>query len=54
MVQAWYGYDERYIKTINNMKQFIEAYQIEQDNELKEICLKEIFLKTWKNRVKTR
>lgn len=52
MIQAWYGYDERYIKRIEKIKQFIDFYQIDQDNELKEIWLKKVFLDAWETRVK--
>lgn len=52
MIQAWYGYDDRFIKKVEKLKQFINSYQIEQDNELKEVWLEKVFLKAWEARVK--
>ncbi|MDP9742303.1 UNVERIFIED_ORG: hypothetical protein QFZ59_004133 [Bacillus sp. B2I3] len=52
MIQAWYGYDDRYKKKVEKLKGFIKSYQIEQDNELKEVWLEKVFLKAWEARVK--
>ncbi|WP_332632542.1 hypothetical protein [Halalkalibacter flavus] len=52
MIQAWYGYDERFIKKIENIKQFLDLYQIAPDIELKDIWLKNVFLNEWNHRVK--
>lgn len=51
MIQAWYGYDERYIKMIGKLKSFIDLYQFDQDTELKEIWIEQVYLKTWETRV---
>lgn len=53
MIQAWYGYDERYNKKIEKIKQLIDFYKIDPDIELKEIWLEKVFLNAWKNRVKS-
>ena len=52
MIQAWYGYDERYIKKIESTKQFIDSFQIDHDTDLTEIWLKKVFLNAWETRVK--
>jgi hypothetical protein len=52
MIQAWFGYDERYIKKIERIKHFIDLFQIEQDTELKEIWLEKVFLNAWETRAK--
>lgn len=52
MIQAWYGYDERYVKTIEKIKQSINFFQIEHDPELKKIWLEKVFLNAWESRVK--
>ncbi|WHY98834.1 hypothetical protein [Peribacillus simplex] len=52
MIQAWYGYDDRYIKKIEKIKQFIAYYQLDHDAELKEIWLEKVFLNAWESRVK--
>lgn len=52
MIQAWYGYDERYIKMMEKLKHFIDIYQINPDTELKGIWLENVFLNAWKSRVK--
>ncbi|MDR7239655.1 hypothetical protein [Neobacillus drentensis] len=54
MIQAWYGYDERYIKMMEKINNFIDIYESNPDEELKGIWLKKVFLNTWKNRVKVR
>lgn len=52
MIQAWYGYDERYTNKVERIKQFISFYQIDHNTELKEIWLEEVFLNVWRTRVK--
>jgi hypothetical protein len=52
MIQAWYGFDERYIKMTEKIKHFIDIYQISPDVELKGIWLEKVFLNAWENRVK--
>jgi hypothetical protein len=52
MIQAWYGYDERYIKMMEKIKHFIENQQIKPDEELKEKWLEKVFLNAWITRVK--
>ncbi|PFO04675.1 hypothetical protein COJ85_11630 [Bacillus sp. AFS076308] len=52
MIQAWYGYDERYIKVMEEIKHFIDIYQIKPDTQLKGIWLEKVFLNAWIARVK--
>ncbi|MFC0472495.1 hypothetical protein ACFFHM_18920 [Halalkalibacter kiskunsagensis] len=52
MIQAWYGYDERFIKKIENIKQLLDLYPIYPDLELKDLWLKNVFVNEWNNRVK--
>lgn len=52
MIQAWYGYDDRYLKIIGKIKEYIDFYQIDLYAELKEIWLEKVFLNAWENRVK--
>ncbi|WP_375346285.1 hypothetical protein ACEWPB_02720 [Priestia megaterium] len=53
MIQSWYGYDERYIKKVEKLKQFIDFYQTDHYIELKKIWLEKVFLNAWKMRVET-
>lgn len=53
MILAWYGYDERYIKKIEKIKDFINFYQIDHETESKETWLERVFLNAWENRVKS-
>ncbi|MGE6379216.1 hypothetical protein [Peribacillus muralis] len=53
MIQAWYGYDARYIKKIEKIKEMIDIYQTDLDSELKEIWLKRVFLNAWQARVES-
>ncbi|PGR96898.1 hypothetical protein COC61_11005 [Priestia megaterium] len=52
IIQAWYGYDERYINKIEEIEQFIDFYQIEHNTKLKEIWLEKVFLNAWRTRVR--
>lgn len=52
MIQAWYGYDERYINVMEEIKYFIDIHQINPDSELKGIWLEKVFLNAWETRVK--
>lgn len=52
MIQAWYSYDERYIKVMEEIKNFIDIHQINPDAELKGIWLEKVFLNAWITRVK--
>jgi hypothetical protein len=51
MIQAWYGYDERYIKKVEKIKLLIDFYQIDHDSELKKVWLEKVFLNAWKTRI---
>ncbi|MDG0059148.1 hypothetical protein [Priestia sp. P5] len=51
MIQAWYGYDERYIRKINKIKEYLDFYQVELDKTLKDIWLEKIFIKGWADRL---
>ena len=52
MIQAWYGYDERYIKMVEKIEQFTNFFQISLDEDLKGIWLEKVFLNAWETRVK--
>ncbi|PGT73604.1 hypothetical protein [Priestia megaterium] len=51
MIQAWYGYDERYINKIKGIKEFLNLYRSETDLILKNIWLEKVFINGWKLRV---
>ncbi|MGE7686761.1 hypothetical protein [Peribacillus simplex] len=51
MIQAWYGYDERYINKICRIKEFLNTYQVEPDTQLKDIWIKKVFINGWENRL---
>ena len=51
MIQAWYGYDERYINKINEIKEFINLYEVGVDTVLKDIWLRKVFINGWEQRV---
>lgn len=51
MIQAWYGYDERYINKISEINEFINLYEVEVDTELKDIWLRKVFINGWKLRM---
>lgn len=53
IIQAWYGYDERYIRKVEKMKELINTFQIDHDNELREIWLEKVFLYHWRTRINT-
>lgn len=51
MIQAWYGYDERYIKKIGEINEFLNLYQVEPDTQLKGIWLEKVFINGWEHRL---
>lgn len=54
IIQARYGYDERYIKMIEKIQQMIDFYETDQDFELKDIWLERVFLHAWKTGLELR
>ncbi|KHE72484.1 hypothetical protein [Halobacillus sp. BBL2006] len=51
MIQAWYGYDDRYIRKIEKIKQSIDFYQLDHDSELMANWLKRVFIPEWQRRM---
>jgi len=51
MIQAWYGYDERYINKVSEINEFINLYQVEVDMLLKDIWLEKVFVNGWVQRL---
>jgi len=51
MIQAWYGYDERYINKIDKIKEFLDTYQIEPDTHLKDMWIEKVFINGWEKRL---
>ncbi|PEI55922.1 hypothetical protein [Priestia aryabhattai] len=53
LIQAWYGYDEKYINKISEIKEFLNLYQIEPDTLLKDMWLEKVFTNGWVQRLKS-
>ncbi|MCY8233892.1 hypothetical protein [Priestia endophytica] len=51
MIQAWYGYDERYICKIKKIMDFLNCYQLELDILTKDIWLEKVFINGWEERL---
>lgn len=51
MIQAWYGYDERYINKISRIKEFLDTYQVDLDTQLMDIWIEKVFTNGWENRL---
>ncbi|WP_116316313.1 hypothetical protein [Bacillus subtilis] len=51
MIQAWYGFDERYINIISGINEFLNLYHVEPDMILKDIWLEKVFINRWVYRV---
>lgn len=51
MIQAWYGYDERFLNKMDRIKAFLETYQLDIDTELKQKWLEKVFINEWKKRI---
>lgn len=51
MIQAWYGYDERYIDKISKINEFLNFYEIEPDTFLRDIWLEKVFINGWVQRL---
>lgn len=52
MIQAWNGYDDRYIKTIIKIKEYLKINQAAPDEDAKRKWLEKVFNCTWERRVK--
>lgn len=52
IIQAWFGYDERYVNIIKTVKEFLNLYQINSDMELVNIWLEKVFIYGWECRIK--
>ncbi|KIL72341.1 hypothetical protein SD78_4450 [Bacillus badius] len=52
MIQAWNGYDDRYIQTIIKIKEYLIINQAVLDEEAKKQWLEKVFNCTWERRLK--
>ncbi|PGT49820.1 hypothetical protein COD13_29055 [Priestia megaterium] len=52
MIQAWYGYDERYINMVSEINEFINVFRVDPDMALKNIWLEKVFINEWERRLK--
>ncbi|MGC9935241.1 hypothetical protein [Priestia aryabhattai] len=52
MIKAWYGYDDRYIRIIIKIKDYMMINHVEPDKEVKRKWLENVFNTTWGLRVK--
>lgn len=53
LIQAWHGYDDRYIDKIHEIKQFLRKHQIKLNYEIKEKWLNNVFISSWEKRINT-
>jgi hypothetical protein len=51
LIQAWYGYDERYLNRIERIKESLDTYHIELGTQLKNTWLEKVFINGWENRL---
>jgi hypothetical protein len=51
LIQAWYGYDERYLNKINHIKDFLKLNHIEPDEEKRKVWLESVFSCSWEHRI---
>ncbi|GAB6259318.1 hypothetical protein [Peribacillus sp. N1] len=52
LIQAWYGYDDKYIQISQMIKDYVMIMQVEPDEEAKKQWLDGVFNYTWERRVK--
>lgn len=51
LIQAWHGYDDRFIDKIHEMKQYLSINQVEFDEVSKEQWLNNTFIYNWRKRI---